>query len=437
MSKLVKTLLILIVGTSAATAQRVPGNPAISVPRWDISAGYANIRANAPPGGCPCFDLHGGFLSSGVHLNDWFSIAGEFTMGRDSNISALGQDLKLATYMGGPRFSLPHHRLVPYAQALFGGAHASDSYFPTSTPGGSSSASSWAMSAGGGIDYSVNGRFAIRLPEAQYLRTNFNNLGNNQQNQLMLGVGLVIKFYGVHRERGIEAPTLPPPATATLDLTCTTNKVTVEQGKKLEVIGSATSNAARSDVEYTWTTTAGTIEGSGSHVRLNTDGVAPGTYRVAGHASVSSPNRASANCETIFRVYVKHAPPPPPAPAAPNRADEERRFHENVPDVLFDYDKWAIRPDGRENIAKATDYLKAHPAIAVLIGGYSDERGTTAYNLALGEKRANAVREALMAEGIDGSRITIISYGKGAQVCTANNEACYQQNRRAAFMMRP
>ena len=108
-----------------------------------------------------------------------------------------------------------------------------------------------------------------------------------------------------------------------------------------------------------------------------------------------------------------------------------------MPDVLFDYDKWAIRPDGRDNIAKATAYLKEHPSLAVLIGGYSDERGTSAYNLALGEKRANAVREALMAEGIDGSRITIISYGKGAQVCTANNEGCYQQNRRAAFMMRP
>jgi peptidoglycan-associated lipoprotein len=72
-----------------------------------------------------------------------------------------------------------------------------------------------------------------------------------------------------------------------------------------------------------------------------------------------------------------------------------------------------------------------------MIGGFSDERGAANYNVELGLKRANAVRDRLVAAGIDSDRIRVVSYGKGAQVCTVASEACWQQNRRAAFMIQP
>lgn len=419
---------------TVAGAQAVATNPSAEVPRMDLAVGYSYIRANAPPGGCPCFSVNGGFVSANINFSRFLGITGEMTGGRGSNVSSLGQNLNLITFMGGPRVSFTGHRIVPFGQVLFGGAHASDSYFPNASSY-TTSETKWAFSAGGGIDYNLTRRFSIRIPEVQFLRTNFNNAANNQQNQLMIGAGLVVKFFGFGREHhAVEAPPAP---SASLDLSCTTNKVVVQPGQKLEVIGSATSNEARSDVIYSWTTTAGQIEGSGSHVMLNTDGVPPGTYRVAGRASLSAPSKVYANCETVFRIAEATQPPPPPPAPNPNRADEEKSFHDNVPDVYFDYDKYDIRPDTAAGIAHAAEYLKAHPSLGVLIGGYSDERGTIAYNLALGEKRATAVRDALVAAGVEASRITVISYGKGAQVCTAGTENCWQQNRRAAFMIRP
>lgn len=105
-------------------------------------------------------------------MKNWLSIAGEFTGGHANNISLLGQNLTLMTYMAGPRVSHPGHRLVPFGQVLFGGAHGSDSYFPTFTSS-TSSASSWALSSGGGLDVNLTRRFAIRaglLPAGVSLR---------------------------------------------------------------------------------------------------------------------------------------------------------------------------------------------------------------------------------------------------------------------------
>jgi hypothetical protein len=75
--------------------------------------------------------------------------------------------------------------------------------------------------------------------------------------------------------------------------------------------------------------------------------------------------------------------------------------------------------------------------IRVLIEGYSDERDSAEYNLALGERRANAARNALISAGVASGRLQIVSYGKEAQICTQETESCWQQNRRAAFSLHP
>ena len=110
-------------------------------------------------------------------------------------------------------------------------------------------------------------------------------------------------------------------------------------------------------------------------------------------------------------------------------------FHAAVQDVFFGYDSYDISPEAETNVAGAARYLNAHPAIKVLIGGYCDDRGSAEYNITLGENRANAAKEALVAAGVGGGRIRVVSYGKERQFCTEEAESCWQQNRRAQFMI--
>jgi len=441
MRQLKLALILLAIGIPAAEGQQVSNNPYRSVPRFDVSGGYNLIRANAPPGGCPCFTVNGGYISSGMHFKDWLSVAGEFTLGKGSSISDLGQNLTLTTYMAGPRVSYIGHRWAPYAQVMFGGAHAGGSYFPSST-GYKSSNSSWALSAGGGLDIYLTDHFAVRTPEIQYLRTNFANGGNDQQNQLMIGLGLVYKIGGRRAPRVAQ----DDHPNATLDLTCSIDRPVVQAGQRIQIIGSATTKEAPSDVRYSWWASEGTLEGVGSRVRLDTSGLPVGTYRVTGHATFAFLSQTSANCETSFRVTEPPASTkaalsqPPPSPPTTiqieSLAEQEKSFHEHVPDVWFDYDSYQLRTEAQSSIARSAEYLKSHPEITTLIAGYSDERGTTAYNLSLGEKRAKAVMNSLIKDGVDASRLAVISYGKTVQVCTSDSEQCWQQNRRAAFSMR-
>jgi outer membrane protein OmpA-like peptidoglycan-associated protein len=184
-------------------------------------------------------------------------------------------------------------------------------------------------------------------------------------------------------------------------------------------------------VNYAWSTSGGTAEGTGREVNIDTNGLAPGDYQVTGHAMLMAHPSKDATCNLTFHVLARENEVPVVEQPSPTKEDEV--FHANVPDVLFDYDSYAIRPDAQTAIDKAAQYLKDHPAIDVLIAGYADERGSIEYNLALAGKRADAARNALIQDAISGDRLKIISYGKEAQVCTEQTEACFQQNRRAAL----
>jgi peptidoglycan-associated lipoprotein len=112
-------------------------------------------------------------------------------------------------------------------------------------------------------------------------------------------------------------------------------------------------------------------------------------------------------------------------------ADE--MFRANVQDVFFDYDSYEVRSDAQPALSKAAAYLAANPTIRVLIGGYCDERGSNEYNLSLGQSRADSAKRALVAAGVSGDRLRIVSYGKEKPFCTESTEECWQQNRRAGF----
>jgi peptidoglycan-associated lipoprotein len=105
-------------------------------------------------------------------------------------------------------------------------------------------------------------------------------------------------------------------------------------------------------------------------------------------------------------------------------------FSQNVKDVYFDYDKSDVRGDQQSSVQADAQFLNQHANINITIEGHCDERGSTDYNLALGDQRASAVKAALTGAGINANRIKTISYGKEKPFCTESNEACWQQNRR-------
>ncbi len=108
----------------------------------------------------------------------------------------------------------------------------------------------------------------------------------------------------------------------------------------------------------------------------------------------------------------------------------------NVGDrVFFDFDKFNLKPDARKTLEKQAAWLKANPSVRVTVEGHCDERGTREYNLALGERRANAAKDYLVSLGINPSRLKTISYGKERPVAMGSNEAAWAQNRRSVTVV--
>jgi peptidoglycan-associated lipoprotein len=105
-------------------------------------------------------------------------------------------------------------------------------------------------------------------------------------------------------------------------------------------------------------------------------------------------------------------------------------------DIFFDFDKYDVRPADKSTLDENAKWLKSNQSALLLIEGHTDERGTNEYNLALGERRAKATRDYLVSLGIDGGRITVISYGEERPTCTDKTEACWAKNRRAHFLVK-
>ena len=139
-------------------------------------------------------------------------------------------------------------------------------------------------------------------------------------------------------------------------------------------------------------------------------------------------------------------PPPPPAPAPPPAPLTEDQIFQRkslaelngerpLGDVFFDLDKSEVRDDGRGALQKDADWMKKWTSTVVSIEGHCDSRGSAEYNLALGNRRAAAVRDYLVSLGVPSNRLTLISKGKEQPFCSEENESCWQQNRRGHFVV--
>jgi len=140
------------------------------------------------------------------------------------------------------------------------------------------------------------------------------------------------------------------------------------------------------------------------------------------------------------RITVSVPAPPPPAPEAPRNtpnASLSDLFNDKVKTIYFDYDKSEIRPDQMQVLQGNAAFLKQNSSVIFTIEGHTDERGSQEYNLALGDRRANAVKEYLISQGISEARVNVISYGEERPTCHDETEPCMQNNRRAEFKLNP
>ncbi len=129
---------------------------------------------------------------------------------------------------------------------------------------------------------------------------------------------------------------------------------------------------------------------------------------------------------------VKASNPNPAMRPAPS----EFRATDALKDIHFDFDRYAIRPADRSVLDANAAWMKANPKTLVLIEGHADERGTDEYNQALGDRRAKATQNYLVAHGIAAGRISTISYGEERPLCTEHNDGCWARNRRSHFLVK-
>jgi len=228
----------------------------------------------------------------------------------------------------------------------------------------------------------------------------------------MLGAVMML---GACKKKVAPPPPPPPPPPPAPTASLSANPNTIQKGSSTTLTWE-TSNATDVSIDG-----IGAVQATGSQSVTPSDST---TYRLTAKG-------AGGTQEATARVTVTEPPPPPPPP--PTVSDEEL-FAQNVKDIYYDYDKYDIRADQLSIIQADAAFLAQHTSMNFTIEGHCDERGSTEYNLALGDNRANAVKNALTQAGVSADRIKTISYGKEKPFCTDHDEQCWQQNRRGHFV---
>jgi peptidoglycan-associated lipoprotein len=211
------------------------------------------------------------------------------------------------------------------------------------------------------------------------------------------------------------APAPAPPAPPTVTLNATPS--TIQSGQTATLSWSST-NATDLNVDPG----VGKVAPQGSTPVTPTEST---TYTITATGSGGS---ATASAQ----VNVSAAPPPAAPAAQPNLSE---LFSANIKDAFFDFDKSELRQDARDALTKDAEFLRSYPQSRISIEGHCDERGSTEYNLGLGQRRAEAAKNFLVSLGITADRMTTVSWGKERPFCTEHTEACWQQNRRAHLVL--
>jgi len=247
---------------------------------------------------------------------------------------------------------------------------------------------------------------------------------------------LTLGSFSCKHKAAAAAPAAPPPVAAAAAPSVASPTVTLRIDRPAITRGQSATLTITSQ-----NATSVTIDPALGTVPLNGDRQITPASSVTYVATARGPG-GTAN--DSVRVTVNDPPAPaatpirataPTATPAPLALDEQIR--RSMQTILFDYDKADIRADQTTRVQAAAAFLKQNPSLRFTIEGHCDDRGSEEYNLALGDRRANAVKQYLVGQGIAESRLATVSYGEERSVCHDQTEDCYQRNRRAAFAKVP
>jgi peptidoglycan-associated lipoprotein len=233
-------------------------------------------------------------------------------------------------------------------------------------------------------------------------------------------LALVVAVSGCKHPVAATAPPPPPPAAppARPTVTLQANPTVIQNGQSATLNWSST-NATSLNL----TPDIGTVAPEGMMA------VTPSSSTSYTITATGPGGSADAN----VRITVTPAAPSAPVSSAAPSLDE--LFAREVQDAYFDLDKADIRGDAKNALSMTAQFLRSYPQIKVTLEGHCDERGSTEYNIALGDRRAQAAKDFIVSLGVPADRVQTVSYGKERPFCMDHNEACWQQNRRAHFVM--
>ncbi len=237
-----------------------------------------------------------------------------------------------------------------------------------------------------------------------------------QRASLFVVLAASVLAFGCNKKpKQVSAPPTAPPAPAAAQPTVTlqASPSAVEKGDS-----STLSWTSTDATQLTIAPDVGTVTAQGS---TKVTPAASTTYTITASGSGGSANASA-------RITVATAA------EATSEPTQDEIFTREVRDAYFDFNKADIRSDARAALAKTGEYLRNYPQERVTIEGHCDERGSTEYNLALGDRRASAVKQYLISLGISADRLNTVSFGKEKPFCLQSTEDCYQQNRRGHFV---
>lgn len=231
----------------------------------------------------------------------------------------------------------------------------------------------------------------------------------------VLGVLALVMVASGCKTKTTPPPPPPPPKAPTATLSA--NPASIQRGQSATLTWS-TENAT--DVAMD----GNKVDASGSQTVSPTQTT---TYHLTAKGSGGTQ-------EATAQVSVAAPPPPAATPAPTPNVTDEQLFAQMVKDVYFDYDKAELRADAQQSLAQAAQLIK-QKGWKVQIEGNCDERGSTEFNLSLGEHRADSARQVLIQNGVSADSVKTISYGKEKPQCSESNEECWQKNRRDHFTL--
>src|SRR5438270_1452834 len=230
-------------------------------------------------------------------------------------------------------------------------------------------------------------------------------------------LSLLFAIAGCHKKPApTPAPPPPPPPAPTASIAA--NPATVNAGQSTQLTWQ-TENATDVSIDG-----IGKVDASGSQTVTPAGST---TYRLV----AKGPGGTQ---EATTRVTINTPAPVQAAPAEPNLTDQQL-FDQSIKDAYFDYDSYEVRPQDSSTLQADAQLITQHPGWRILVEGHCDERGSTEYNMALGDSRAQSAKQALVAAGVAANRVITTSFGNDKPFCTESNEQCWQQNRRGHLVL--